>query len=99
MAANAVGPVAVAMVQSNYPSQYGWFQVRGLNSIALTGETIATDKAVYISGTTGYIQATDVAGDVVHGASTVATSTGIGAVGGTVQVWLNNPFVLDIAVD
>jgi|SRR3990167_1032559 len=96
LAADAVGPVAVAMAAVTSASNYGWYKVYG-DGFVLAGNDIATqDVATYISGTTGYVSDLDVAGDVVVGM--VFTGT-LAAASGTVRVWLNYPYVSDIAIN
>lgn len=79
LAANAIGPVAVAM-SANVASQYGWYQIGG----KAVGKALAdyVDNAlVYATATAGSIDDAVVAGDRVKlaiGASAVGTpSTGL----------------------
>jgi len=79
LAANAIGPVAVAM-SANVASQYGWYQIFGKAiGKALTG--FADNGNVYATATAGSIDDAVVAGDRVKsakGASAVDTpSTGL----------------------
>jgi hypothetical protein len=79
LAANAIGPVAVAM-SINVASQYGWYQIGGKAiGKALTG--FVDNANVYATGTAGSIDDAVVAGDRVKrakGASAVDTpSTGL----------------------
>lgn len=79
LAANAIGPVAVAM-SANVASQYGWYQIQGKAvGKALTG--YADNALVYATATAGSIDDAVVAGDRVKrakGASAVDTpSTGL----------------------
>lgn len=79
LAANAIGPVAVAM-SANVASQYGWYQIGGKAiGKALTG--FADNANVYATATAGSIDDAVVAGDRVKrskGASAVDTpSTGL----------------------
>lgn len=79
LAANAIGPVAVAM-SANVASQYGWYQINGKAiGKALTG--FADNANVYATATAGSIDDAVVAGDRVKnakGASAVDTpSTGL----------------------
>ena len=79
LAANAIGPVAVAM-SANVASQYGWYQIGGKAvGKALTG--YADNGLVYATATAGSIDDAVVAGDRVKnakGASAVDTpSTGL----------------------
>jgi hypothetical protein len=79
LAANAIGPVAVAM-SINVASQYGWYQISGKAvGKALTG--YADNALVFATATAGSIDDAVVAGDRVKlakGASAVGTpSTGL----------------------
>lgn len=79
LAANAIGPVAVAM-SANVADQYGWYQIQGKAvGKALTG--YADNGLVYATATAGSIDDAVVAGDRVKrakGASAVDTpSTGL----------------------
>ena len=74
LAANAIGPVAVAM-SANVADQYGWYQIYGKAvAKALTG--FADNGNVYATATTGSVDDAIVAGDRVKnakGASAVDT--------------------------
>jgi hypothetical protein len=79
LAANAIGPVAVAM-SANVASQYGWYQIQGKAiGKALTG--FVDNANVYATATAGSVDDAVVAGDRVKnakGASAVDTpSTGL----------------------
>lgn len=66
LAANAIGPVAVAM-SANVASQYGWYQIQGKAvGKALTG--FLDNANVYATATAGSIDDAVVAGDRVKGA-------------------------------
>lgn len=94
LAANAQGPVAIAMAAVTSASNYGWYQIYG-DGYALAGGDIAADSALYISGTTGYVDDLDVAQDAIVGM--IANAAAVS--GATCRVWLNYPFVHDIAID
>lgn len=74
LAANAIGPVAVAMAAS-VANTYGWYQIQGKAvGLALAGYVDNAD--VYATGTAGSVDDTIVAGDRVKnakGASAVGT--------------------------
>lgn len=74
LAANAIGPVAVAM-SANVASQYGWYQIQGKAvGKALTG--YVDNALVYATATAGSVDDAVVAGDRVKnalGASAVDT--------------------------
>lgn len=66
LAANAIGPVAVAM-SANVASQYGWYQVQGKAvGLCLTG--FLDNANVYATATAGSVDDAVVAGDRVKGA-------------------------------
>lgn len=89
--ADEVGPVAVAM-SACVASNYGWYQIYG----KATGDTatVATDKALYLTATAGRLDDADVAGDSVHGCFSMAADSS-----NSCTVWLNYPWVSDIAHD
>lgn len=89
LAANAVGPVAIAMAAVDSTSKYGWYQIYGVNTIAST-DTVAADKPLYIDGTAGRADDAVVTGDLIVGAvsSTADTSN-------VATVFLNYPYVTD----
>jgi hypothetical protein len=78
LAANAIGPVAVAMSACT-ASYYGWFQIQGKAvGKCLTG--YADNARVWITSTAGSVDDTSVAGDGVNGAtgaSTTVVSSGV----------------------
>ena len=78
LAANAIGPVAVAM-SANVASQYGWYQIYG-KAVGKALAAYADNGLVYATATAGSIDDAVVAGDRVKlakGASAVGTpSTG-----------------------
>lgn len=79
LAANAIGPVAVAM-SANVASQYGWYQISG-KAIGKALASYADNGLVYATATAGSVDDAVVAGDRVKnalGASAVDTpSTGL----------------------
>jgi len=79
LAANAIGPVAVAM-SANVASQYGWYQIEG-KAVGKAAASYADNGLVYATATAGTIDDAVVAGDRVKlakGASAVDTpSTGL----------------------
>lgn len=95
LAANAIGPVAVAM-SANVASQYGWYQIGGKAvGKALTG--FLDDANVYGTSTAGSVDDAVVAGDRVQGAK------GASAVGtpsaGLAEFEIARPFVNDALAD
>ncbi len=92
--ANAQGRVAIAMA-AIVANKYGWFQIYGSASgLALTG--FVDNGKVYLTGTAGSVDDTDVAGDAVIGAvgrSAVNESSLLA----TFEI--NYPMVQDLAID
>jgi hypothetical protein len=77
LAANAIGPVAVAM-SANVASQYGWYQIQG-KAIGLTLAGFLDNANVYATATAGSVDDAVVAGDRVKGAkgaSAIGTPSG-----------------------
>lgn len=78
LAANAIGPVAVAM-SANVANQYGWYQISG-KAVGKAAASYADNGLVYATATAGTVDDAVVAGDRVKnalGASAVDTpSTG-----------------------
>lgn len=73
LAANAIGPVAVAM-SANVASQYGWYQISG-KAVGAALTAYADNGLVFATATAGSIDDAVVAGDRVKnakGASAVA---------------------------
>jgi hypothetical protein len=93
LAADAVGSVAVSMAAFDAATEYGWAQIYGANTIS-SSDTVAGAGALYIDGTAGRVDDADVAGDSVHGAFSTAADTS-----NVLPVWLNYPFVTNIAHD
>lgn len=74
LAANAIGPVAVAM-SANVANQFGWYQIYG-KAVGRALAAFADDANVYATATAGSIDDAIVAGDRVKnakGASAVGT--------------------------
>ena len=95
LAANAIGPVAVAM-SANVASQYGWYQISGKAvGKALTG--YVDNALVWGTATAGSVDDAVVDGDMVHlakGASAVDTpSTGLA------EFEIHHPYTDDIATN
>lgn len=91
LAANAIGPVAVAM-SANVANQYGWYQIQGKAvGKALTG--FLDNANVYATATAGSIDDAVVAGDRVKrakGASAVDTPSS-----GLAEFEIDRPFMDD----
>lgn len=79
LAANAIGPVAVAM-SANIADQYGWYQISG-KAVGKALASFADNANVYATATAGSVDDAVVSGDRVKlakGASAVDTpSTGL----------------------
>jgi len=91
LAANAIGPVAVAM-SINVASQYGWYQIYG-KAVGKCLAGYADNGLVYATATAGSIDDAVVSGDRVKlalGASAIGTpSTGLA------EFEIQNPFMDD----
>jgi len=79
LAANAIGPVAIAM-SASVASEFGWYQIQG-KGVGKALAAFADNGNVYATATAGSIDDAIVAGDLVKkakGASAVGTpSTGL----------------------
>lgn len=80
LAANAVGPVAVAMA-AVVAARYGWFLVRGSGSAVFAGAAVA-DAPLYAAAAA--FDDAVVVGDLVVGGKVAATVSGAGL--GSVQI-------------
>lgn len=90
LAANAIGPVAVAMAACT-ASYYGWFQISG-KAIGKCLTLFADNADVFCTGTAGSVDDASVSGDLVmlaKGASTTVVSSG------TAEFEISRPFVND----
>jgi hypothetical protein len=67
LAANAIGPVAVAM-SANVASQYGWYQIQG-KAVGKALTAFADNGNVYATATAGSVDDAVVAGDRVKNAT------------------------------
>ena len=90
LAANAIGPVAVAMAIIDSTSEYGWYCISGVCEAAISANSTA-DTAIGFETTAGYAGDGKAAGDVIAGAVQRDTTTNAAVV--TVQ--LNYPYVDD----
>lgn len=90
LAANAIGPVAVAMAATT-ASYYGWFQIHGKAiGRCLTG--LASNNRVWITATGGSVDDSSVAGDGVNNAKTASGAT-VGAF--VAEFEIHRPWVND----
>jgi hypothetical protein len=72
--ANAIGPVAIAMA-ATVAATFGWYQIRGKNTVVNCDAGIVDNAKVYIDGTAGRVDDTVVAGDQVSNAVFRSTDT------------------------
>jgi hypothetical protein len=91
LAANAIGPVAVAM-SASVTGKYGWYQISG-KAIGKALAEFADNANVYATGTAGSVDDAVVAGDRVKrakGASAVGTPSA-----GLAEFEIDRPFMDD----
>lgn len=91
LAANAIGPVAVAM-SANVANQYGWYQIQG-KAVAKVASGFADNANVYATATAGTVDDAVVAGDRVKnakGASAIGTPSA-----GLAELEIARPFADD----
>lgn len=91
LAANAVGPVAIAQA-ATVASTWGWYQVKGPTTV-VSNDDVADNGNVYATATAGKVDDAVVAGDRVKNAWLRGARTGAG----NVAAQINYPFVDDIA--
>jgi hypothetical protein len=95
LAANAIGPVAVAM-SACVTGEYGWYQIQG-KAVGKALAAYADNGLVFATGTAGSVDDAVVDGDMVHlakGASAVDTpSTGLA------EFEINRPYTDDITTN
>lgn len=95
LAANAIGPVAVAM-SANVANQFGWYQIQG-KAVGLCLAGFVDNANVYGTATAGSVDDAIVAGDRVQrckGASAIGTPSGSFA-----EFEIDRPFVNDALAD
>lgn len=96
LAANAIGPVGVAMSANSSSSNYGWYQISGKAvGKALTG--YVDNALVWATSTAGSVDDTVVDGDMVHlakGASAVDTPSS-----GLAEFEISRPYTDDITTN
>lgn len=93
LAANAIGPVGVAM-SANVASQYGWYQISG-KAVGKALASYADNGLVFATATAGSVDDAVVDGDMVHlakGASAVDTPSS-----GLAEFEISRPYTDDIA--
>ena len=91
LAANAIGPVAIAM-SANVASQYGWYQIQG-KAIGLCLAGFLDNANVYATATAGSVDDAVVAGDRVKnatGASAIGVPSGSVAEFEIARPWMDD---------
>jgi hypothetical protein len=91
LAANAIGPVAVAM-SANVASQYGWYQIQG-KAVGLCLAGFLDNAIVYATATAGSVDDAVVAGDRVKnavGASAIGVPSGSFAEFEIARPWMDD---------
>lgn len=90
LAGNAVGPVAIAMAAIDATTEFGWYQIYGVNTVAKT-DTVAADKALFIDGTAGRADDAVVTGDLIVGAQSMTADSS-----NVATVFIQYPHVTDV---
>ena len=90
LAANAIGPVAVAM-SACVANEYGWYQIQG--KAVIKAGTVADNGNVYATATAGTVDDAIVAGDRVKGAK-FASADGTPSAG-LAECEISRPFMDD----
>lgn len=91
LAANAIGPVAIAM-SANVANQYGWYQIQG-KAIGLCLAGFLDNANVYATATAGSVDDAVVAGDRVKnavGASAIGVPSGSFAEFEIARPWMDD---------
>ena len=74
LAADAIGPVAVAMSANNASTSYGWYQISG-KTIGSCKTQFADNGVVFCTSTGGSVDDASVAGDLVTNALGASATT------------------------
>jgi hypothetical protein len=91
--ANAIGPLGIMMsVLSSATTTFGWVQIRG-KAVGNALVSFLDNADVYLTGTAGSVDDTDVAGDFVSGAK--GASAVDGPATGKAEFEIMYPFVRD----
>ena len=93
LAANAIGPVAVAMAACDAATKYGWYQIQG-KTVGACLASYADNGLVYSTSTGGSVDDAVVTGDLVanaKGASAIDTPAT-----GFAEFEIARPFVNDL---
>jgi hypothetical protein len=94
LAANAIGPVAIAM-SASVTGEFGWYQISG--KAVVLADTVADNANCYIDGTSGRFDDAVVDGDMVHLAK-FASADGTPAAG-LAEVEIHRPYTDDITTN
>jgi hypothetical protein len=86
-------PVAVAMAANTSATNYSWYQIFGLATVASGALTVAADAYLQSTGTTGAVDDTTSAGKTIIGATSASANSG-----GFITAWLNYPFYPNAAI-
>lgn len=92
LAANAIGPVAIAMSANTSASSYGWYQIYG-KAVGAVLSGFVDNANVYATATAGSVDDAIVAGDLVKnakGASAIGTPSA-----GLAEFEIQYPFMDD----
>ncbi len=95
LAANAIGPVAIAMSGNTAATTYGFYQISG-KAVVKAG-TVADNANVYASGTPGTVDDAVVDGDMVHLAK-FASADGTPSAG-LAEIEISRPYTDDITTN
>ncbi|MBM3491277.1 MAG: hypothetical protein FJX68_12680 [Alphaproteobacteria bacterium] len=94
LAANAIGPVAIAMSATDATTDYGWYQISGKAvGLCLTG--FADDGLVFATATAGAIDDASVNGDLVNLAKGASAKLATTAEPSAAHFEIHRPFVND----
>lgn len=75
LAADAIGPVAVAMSDLDATTDYGWYMIYGKVSSAQCLTSFADNGLVFATASVGFVDDASVAGDLVNRARGASAST------------------------
>lgn len=93
LAANAVGPVAIAMSANTAATDAAWYQITG-KAQALLAASTAENSALYIDGTSGIADDDTVAGDRIWNAISASAATTVA--GALSEIEIQRPFVNNV---
>ena len=93
LAANAIGPVGVAMSANAAATTFGWYQISG-KAVGKALAAYADNALVWATGTAGSVDDTVVDGDMVHLAKGASAIDGPGT--GLAEFEIHRPYNDDI---